>query len=40
MFDNPIKVIVMPEIRRGVAVAYCDSPGALEPAPRQTFVAM
>jgi uncharacterized protein (DUF885 family) len=28
--DAPLKVIVMPEFRRGVAVAYCDSPGPLE----------
>lgn len=28
--DEPIKIIVMPEFQRGVAVAYCDAPGALE----------
>ncbi len=28
--DEPIKVIVMPEFQRGVAVAYCDAPGPLE----------
>ena len=28
--DQPIKIIVMPEFQRGVAVAYCDAPGALE----------
>ncbi len=27
---DPIDIIVMPEFQRGVAVAYCDSPGALE----------
>jgi uncharacterized protein (DUF885 family) len=27
---EPVKIIVMPEFQRGVAVAYCDSPGALE----------
>ena len=27
---EPVRVIVMPEYQRGVAVAYCDSPGALE----------
>jgi uncharacterized protein (DUF885 family) len=27
----PVQVIVMPEARRGVAVAYCDAPGPLEP---------
>ncbi|MBI4747967.1 MAG: DUF885 domain-containing protein [Acidobacteria bacterium] len=28
--DEPVKIIEMPEFQRGVAVAYCDSPGALE----------
>jgi len=28
--DEPIEVHVMPEFRRGVAVAYCDAPGPLE----------
>ena len=28
--DDPMRIEVMPEFRRGVAVAYCDSPGALE----------
>ena len=28
--DKPIKIIVMPEYQRGVAVAYCDAPGPLE----------
>jgi uncharacterized protein (DUF885 family) len=28
---EPVKVIVMPEFQRGVAVAYCESPGPLEP---------
>jgi uncharacterized protein (DUF885 family) len=27
---EPVKIIVMPEYQRGVAVAYCDAPGALE----------
>ena len=27
---EPVKVLVMPEFLRGVAVAYCDSPGPLE----------
>jgi uncharacterized protein (DUF885 family) len=31
MPDEPLEIIVMPEFRRGVAVAYCDSPGPLEP---------
>jgi len=40
VFDDPIEVIAMPEIDRGVAVAYCDSPGPLEPAPLPTFIAV
>jgi uncharacterized protein (DUF885 family) len=28
--DVPVDVVVMPEFKRGPAVAYCDSPGALE----------
>jgi hypothetical protein len=28
---EPVKVIVMPEFQRGVAVAYCEAPGPLEP---------
>jgi uncharacterized protein (DUF885 family) len=30
----------MPDIDRGVAVAYCDSPGPLEPTPQATFIAV
>ncbi|PJJ97213.1 DUF885 domain-containing protein [Lysobacteraceae bacterium NML91-0213] len=28
--DTPVKIIEMPEFQRGVAVAYCDSPGPLD----------
>lgn len=28
--EEPVKIIVMPEFQRGVAVAYCDAPGPLE----------
>jgi uncharacterized protein (DUF885 family) len=28
--DDPVEVEVMPELRRGIAVAYCDAPGPLE----------
>lgn len=35
-----VDVIEMPEIYRGVAVAYCDSPGPLEQAPIPTRVAV
>jgi uncharacterized protein (DUF885 family) len=40
VYDDPVEVIAMPEIDRGVAVAYCDSPGPLEPAPLPTFIAV
>jgi len=38
--DLPVEIVEMPEIHRGVAVAYCDSPGALETAPLTTFFAV
>lgn len=34
---TPLKVIVLPEFQRGVAIAYCDSPGALEPNENTFF---
>ncbi|MEW5976637.1 MAG: DUF885 domain-containing protein [Acidobacteriota bacterium] len=37
--DEPIKIIVMPEFQRGVAVAYCDSAGPLE-KNGETFYAI
>jgi uncharacterized protein (DUF885 family) len=37
--DEPLDIIVMPEFQRGVAVAYCDSPGPLEPRGK-TFYAI
>jgi uncharacterized protein (DUF885 family) len=37
--DEPIRIIVMPEFQRGVAVAYCDAPGALE-ENGETFYAI
>ena len=40
LYDDPIEIIDMPEIDRGVAVAYCDSPGPLESAPLPTFIAV
>jgi uncharacterized protein (DUF885 family) len=36
---EPVKIIVMPEFQRGVAVAYCDSPGPLE-KNGETFYAI
>ena len=38
--DDPVELIDMPEINRGVAVAYCDPPGPLEPRPLPTFIAV
>jgi uncharacterized protein (DUF885 family) len=37
--DEPVAIIEMPEYKRGVAVAYCDSSGPLEDKP-QTFYAI
>ena len=39
MPDEPVEIIVMPEFQRGVAVAYCDSPGPLE-KNGETFYAI
>ncbi len=36
---DPLRIIVMPEFQRGVSIAYCDSPGALE-VGQQTFYAV
>ena len=40
VYDDPVELIVMPEIDRGISVAYCDSPGPLEPSPLSTFIAV
>ena len=37
--DAPVDVILMPEFQRGVAVAYCDSPGPLDKGMK-TFYAI
>ena len=37
LVDDPLVIEEMPEFARGVAVAYCDSPGAFEPAGLPTF---
>lgn len=37
--DEPLQIIVMPEFRRGVSTAYCDSPGPLEESG-ETFYAI
>lgn len=38
--DLDVRLIEMPEIHRGVAVAYCDAPGPLESARVPTYVAV
>jgi uncharacterized protein (DUF885 family) len=40
VLSDPLEIIVMPEVRRGIAVAYCDAPGALETASLPTFFAV
>ena len=37
--DEPLEIIEMPEFQRGVALAYCDSPGPLERG-QKTFYAV
>jgi len=36
---DPVEIIFMPEFRRGVSIAYCDSPGPLDVGQR-TFYAV
>ena len=38
--DDAVRIIQMPEIHRGVAVAYCDSPGPLESCELPTLFAV
>jgi uncharacterized protein (DUF885 family) len=40
LVDDPCIVVEMPEFARGVSVAYCNSPGPLEPANVPTFYAI
>jgi uncharacterized protein (DUF885 family) len=40
LYHDPVELIDMPEVNRGIAVAYCDPPGPLETAPLPTFVAV
>jgi uncharacterized protein (DUF885 family) len=40
VYDDPVEIVEMPEIDRGVAIAYCDSPGPLETAALPTFIAV
>lgn len=37
--DDPIEIILMPEFQRGVSIAYCDSPGALD-VGQKTYYAV
>lgn len=37
--DDPVEIIVMPEFRRGVSLAYCDAPGPLD-VGEKTFYAV
>lgn len=40
LVDDECRVVEMPEFARGVAVAYCDPPGALETVDVPTFYAI
>ena len=40
LYEDAVEVIDMPEINRGIAVAYCDPPGPLEPVPGATLIAV
>jgi uncharacterized protein (DUF885 family) len=37
VYDDPIEIIPMPEFARGVALAYCDSPGPLDKGLKTFF---
>jgi uncharacterized protein (DUF885 family) len=39
VFNEPLEIIPMPEFQRGVALAYCDPPGPLDPG-QKTFYAI
>jgi uncharacterized protein (DUF885 family) len=39
VYDDPLEIIPMPEFQRGVALAYCDSPGPLDKGLK-TFYAV
>ena len=40
VYDDPIEIIEMPEIDRGVAGAYCNPSGPLEAEPLTTQFAV
>ena len=37
VYDDPLDIIPMPEFQRGVALAYCDSPGPLDKGQKTFF---
>ena len=39
LMPDPLEIIIMPEFQRGVSLAYCDAPGALE-TDQKTFYAV
>lgn len=39
VYDDPLEIIAMPEFQRGVALAYCDSPGPLDKG-QKTYYAV
>jgi len=39
VYDDPLEIIPMPEFQRGVALAFCDSPGPLDKG-QKTFFAV
>jgi uncharacterized protein (DUF885 family) len=38
LYDDPLEIIPMPEFQRGVALAYCDSPGPLDRGQKTFYV--
>jgi uncharacterized protein (DUF885 family) len=38
VFNDPLEIIPMPEFQRGVALAYCDSPGPLDQGQKTFYV--
>lgn len=42
VYEDPVRVVPMPDSRRGVAVAYCQPPGPLDPHASElpTFIAV
>jgi uncharacterized protein (DUF885 family) len=38
LFSDPLEIIPMPEFQRGVALAYCDSPGPLDQGQKTFYV--